>query len=136
LKFEPLMSIQSEGDIYIALSHIRHLIDYRFSSMDKQKILVSTSELLRNILDHAAATGDFTCSLVNKCARTGLLVRVSDHGPGIIDVETILQGKSSGRTLGLGVGLSGVKRLMDEIDIKTSCEGTIIEVIKWSSRVS
>jgi serine/threonine-protein kinase RsbT len=132
LKLESFMSIESEGDIYVALSCIRHLIDAQFSSMDKQKILVSTSELLRNVLDHAGAQGHFACSILHDDSRIGLCVRVSDNGPGIAGMGTIIREKPIKKSSGLGVGLSGVKRLMDEVDVKTSCKGTTIMAVKWA----
>lgn len=132
MKLEPVMSIESEGDIYVALSYIRHLIDTQFSSMDKQKIFVSTSELLRNVLDHAGAQGHFACSILHDDSRIGLCVQVSDNGPGIHGLDTDLLGESVKKSRGLGVGLSGVKRLMDEVDVTTSCNGTTIVAVIWA----
>lgn len=122
-----IVNIRSEDDIYMALSVARHCMKkLDFNELNQQKVLVSVSELTRNILDHAGGRGEFVCELIEK----GLRVTVTDKGPGIPYVDDILSGKRSSTSGGLGLGLSGVNRLMDEFQIETSREGTKIIATK------
>jgi serine/threonine-protein kinase RsbT len=100
------------------------------SDMDQQKILVSVSELTRNIISHAHSKGSFHCEQVDQ----GIRLTVSDEGPGIHNIQDILNGKRVSSSLGLGLGLSGVRRLMDEFDIETSRKGTKVIATKWIGR--
>jgi serine/threonine-protein kinase RsbT len=125
------VNISSEDDLYFALSTVRHFMkDLPFSESDQQKIFVSVSELTRNILDHAYSKGLFYCELLDQ----GIRFIVTDEGPGILHLEDVLQGKKVSSSRGLGLGLSGVKRLMDEFQIETSTRGTKIVVTKWAGK--
>jgi serine/threonine-protein kinase RsbT len=125
------VNISSEDDLYFALSTVRHFMkDLPFSESDQQKIFVSVSELTRNILDHAYSKGLFYCELLDQ----GIRFIVTDEGPGILHLEDVLQGKKVSSSRGLGLGLSGVKRLMDEFQIETSTRGTKIVVTKWTGK--
>jgi serine/threonine-protein kinase RsbT len=125
------VNISSEDDIYFALSTVRHFVkQLPFSESDKQKIFVSVSELTRNILDHAYSKGLFYCEIIDQ----GIRFVVTDEGPGILNLDEILKGKKSASSRGLGLGLSGVKRLMDEFQIETSTRGTKIVAIKWAGK--
>lgn len=104
--------------------------ELRFSAMDQQKVLVSVSELTRNIIDHAYSKGTFLVELTD----VGVRLTVTDSGPGIHNVDAILEGKETPTTTGLGLGLSGVKRLMDDFVIETSTKGTKVVVTKWIGR--
>jgi serine/threonine-protein kinase RsbT len=101
-----------------------------FSEMDKQKVLVSVSELTRNILEHSNSNGFFSCSVKDG---NGILITVRDFGTGIDHVERILTGEKMKTSRGLGMGLAGAKRLMDQFSIQTSKEGTEIVAIKWKN---
>jgi serine/threonine-protein kinase RsbT len=123
--------ISSEDDIYFALSTVRHFMkQLPFSESDQQKIFVSVSELTRNILDHAYSKGFFYCEVIDQ----GIRFIVTDEGPGIFNLDEILNGKKISSSRGLGLGLSGVKRLMDEFQIETSTRGTKIIAIKWAGK--
>ncbi|WP_035297930.1 ATP-binding protein [Brevibacillus thermoruber] len=125
------VNISSEDDIYFALSTVRHFMkQLPFSESDQQKIFVSVSELTRNILDHAYSKGLFCCELLDQ----GIRFVVTDEGPGILHVEDVVNGKRKSSSRGLGLGLSGVKRLMDEFQIETSTRGTKIVAIKWAGK--
>lgn len=124
------IDIQSENDILLAMSAVRHAMGcLSFSELDKQKVFVSVSELTRNVLIHGHGKGVFQSEMVNE----GICLTVTDHGPGIPHVQEILEGKKVASTKGLGLGLSGVKRLMDEFYIETGEGGTKIIAIKWKS---
>lgn len=125
------VNISSEDDIYFALSTVRQFIkQLPFSESDQQKILVSVSELTRNILDHARGKGRFYCELIDQ----GIRFIVIDEGPGILNLDDALNGKKISSSRGLGLGLSGAKRLMDEFQIETSTRGTKIVAIKWAGK--
>lgn len=126
-----ILSIRTEDDIYYALSIVRNLMhELGFSHLDQQKVLVSVSELTRNVLDHADAKGIFTCEQVDR----GIKFCVKDSGPGIRNIEEILEGRKQPGSRGLGLGLSGVRRLVDEFNIETSERGTKIVAIKRAGR--
>jgi serine/threonine-protein kinase RsbT len=120
------VEIKSENDVYQAVTLVNHLIkDRSFNESDKQSIFISVLEVTRNILDHTGKKGIFRCEMVENELRFSC----SDKGPGIENLNDILNGlhKSSH---GLGVGLAGAKRLMDDLHIETSKEGTRIIGIK------
>ena len=88
------------------------------------------SELVRNILKYAGS-GDLIVRIVQKKQKRGLELVASDRGPGIADIEYVLKDHvSTGGTLGLG--LPGVRRMMDDFEIQSSVgKGTIVTVRKW-----
>jgi serine/threonine-protein kinase RsbT len=126
------LNVQSEDDILLAIAAARQMMKpLPFSKVDEQKVLVSVSELTRNLLDHAGQ-GVFRCEMLTG----GICLKVFDKGPGITqgNLYLILNGKRSASQSGLGLGLSGVKRLMDEFYIETSKGGTKIIAIKWKDK--
>lgn len=103
-----------------------------FGAVDQARITTAISELARNIYLYAEQ-GSVTIGRFEKEDKVGIRVIAEDYGPGISDVQLVLQdGYSS--SYGLGAGLPGVKRLMDEFDIQTEVgEGTKITIVKWLS---
>jgi serine/threonine-protein kinase RsbT len=101
-----------------------------FSSTDLAVVATAISELARNIVRYAAS-GDIVLRLVNNSERRGIEVVAADDGPGIRDVTLAMQdGYSTSGSLGLG--LPGVRRLMDEFDIASEPgKGTKVTVRKW-----
>jgi serine/threonine-protein kinase RsbT len=127
-----IVEIRTEHDIIHAIGSIRYLIqDMPFTDAERQSIYVSVAELTRNVLDHSGGTGMFMCELL----RDGIQFKVSDKGVGIEDVEAVLNGQYKSST-GLGLGLAGAKRLMDELHIDSTWEGTKIIGIKRTTRKS
>jgi serine/threonine-protein kinase RsbT len=100
-----------------------------FSLPDATKIAVVISELARNITLY---TQGGTITLIPQTApKTGIKVIAQDKGPGIEDVERVLQGGYT-TSRGLGMGLSGSKKIMDEFEIQTVIgAGTTIKAVKW-----
>lgn len=123
-------TIRNENDITVSLFHIRKIMDkLTFSEMEKQKVLVTVSELTRNILDHTDKAGSFCCEVLNN---RGVRLTIKDEGKGILHIEKILHGSyKNENSHGLGLGLAGAKRLMDEFTVETSEGGTTIVAIKW-----
>ncbi|MEX0732395.1 MAG: anti-sigma regulatory factor [Aquisalimonadaceae bacterium] len=100
------------------------------STNEATMIATAVSELARNIIDYAGE-GELIIDVATNGAQRGVLVIVCDQGPGIPNLDdAMLQGFSTSG--GLGLGLPGVRRIMDEFDIQTSRnEGTTVMVTKW-----
>lgn len=103
-----------------------------FSSSNITLIATAISELARNILEYAE-TGEVILSIVEENGKQGVEVVATDNGPGIADIDLAMQdGYSSGK--GLGLGLPGTKRLMDEFSIDSTIgKGTTVVTRKWRS---
>ena len=103
-----------------------------FASTDATLVATAVSELARNIVQYAKR-GEIVLKPLENQGRRGLLVIARDEGPGIPDIQRAIEGGCS--TYGsLGLGLRGVKRLMDEFEIvSTAGIGTTVCVKKWSA---
>lgn len=123
--------IKRDTDIVLACQKGRTLAaQVELSGNDQVIIVITISEVARNIFQYAGQ-GEIVLSPVQQDGRQGVLVIARDKGPGIADIERVLQdGYSTGG--GLGLGLSGAKRLMDEFDIVSKVgQGTTIKMKKW-----
>ena len=102
-----------------------------FSLTDLTLIATAISEVARNITTYAGR-GEISLRLVRQAGRRGLVVVASDEGPGIADLDRALEdGYSTGR--GMGLGLPGARRLMDEFEIDSSPgHGTTVTMKKWT----
>ena len=101
-----------------------------FSGTDLTVIATAISELARNILDYAM-TGAIVMTIVEKEGRPGITILARDTGPGMPDLGAVL-GPGDPDSKRLGIGLSGVKRLMDEFEISSAVgQGTTVTVRKW-----
>ncbi|MGD9882838.1 MAG: anti-sigma regulatory factor [Reyranella sp.] len=126
-----VVPIRAETDVLLARQRARHLAsELRFTGGELTLIATVISEVARNIVTYAG-TGEIVLRLVQGGQRRGLLVIARDKGPGIADVERAMQdGYSTSR--GLGLGLPGSKRLMDEFEIVSEVgKGTSITMTKW-----
>jgi serine/threonine-protein kinase RsbT len=101
------------------------------SLVDQTKLVTAASELARNTLVYGGG-GEVRVELVRAGGRRGVRASFSDRGPGIADVaQALTDGWTSGN--GLGLGLSGAKRLVDDFELRTGIgEGTTVHVVKWS----
>ena len=125
------VSINSDQDIVSARQKGRMMAsELGFSPGDATLIATAISELARNIVSYARR-GQITLKMVNSLNRQGILVVAADDGPGIADIRQALRdGFSTSGSLGLG--LPGVRRLMDEFEINSEPgRGTIVTVKKW-----
>ena len=123
--------IHSETDLRrVVLEATRYSQDAGFDETPSRMIATAVSELARNILKYAGS-GECCLRQVQGADGRGIEVEVSDHGPGIPDVDAAMRDHvSTGGTLGLG--LPGVKRMMDEFDLRSAPgEGTTVTVRKW-----
>ena len=105
-----------------------------FSEGDQTVIAAAISEIARNMLMYAKR-GEIAISLANNADSVGVVVVASDQGPGILDVGRALQDGYS-TSGGLGLGLPGARRLMDEFDLKSRPgNGTVVTMKKWRRQV-
>ena len=123
--------IKSSSDVVLVRQRVRVLaIEMKFSLVEQTKIVTAASELGRNTLEHGGG-GSLELAVITNGARRGLCLRFIDHGPGIADVALALKdGYTSGS--GMGLGLGGSKRLMNEFEIDTKPgSGTTVTAIRW-----
>jgi signal transduction histidine kinase len=128
--------VRREADIVNVRERVRRLArEMGFDSTTQIKITTAVSELTRNIYEYARS-GAITLSLAERgAAGAGLMITARDDGPGIDEAKlrSIIRGTYRSSS-GLGVGLIGTRRLMDEFDIQSKeGEGTRVAVVKWLS---
>jgi serine/threonine-protein kinase RsbT len=104
--------------------------ELKFSLVDQTRIVTAASELARNTLQHGGG-GSMTIEVVENGIRRGLRLTFKDEGPGIPDLEMAMKdGYTTGN--GLGLGLSGSKRLVNEFSISSHPgAGTEVSITKW-----
>jgi len=126
-----VVPVKADSDVVRVRQCVRDVaVAARLSLVDQTKLVTAASELARNTLLYGGG-GEATIRVVERGAVTGVEVVFADDGPGIADVDRALtDGWTSGS--GLGLGLSGAKRLVDEFDLKTSPgAGTTVTIVKW-----
>ena len=123
--------INSHHDIILARQKGRSLATtVGFSPGDTTLIATTISELARNIVTYAVS-GEIRVKMITGSARRGIQVIAHDDGPGIADVQQAMRNGFS-TSGGLGLGLPGVKRLVDEFDIVSEKNhGTTVTAKKW-----
>jgi serine/threonine-protein kinase RsbT len=126
--------IASEADLVLARAQGRALaLELGFSKTDATLVATAISEIARNIVVHAGE-GEMRMSPVFEDRRRGLVVVAVDNGPGMRDVESAL-GLGYASRGGLGLGLPGARRLMDEFEVESDVNrGTRITMTKWRFR--
>jgi serine/threonine-protein kinase RsbT len=125
--------VARDADVVVARQTARAVAaSAGFSGTDLTLIATAVSEIARNIVKFARR-GEFTFSVITQGGRTGLLMTARDSGPGIPDVPRALrEGYSTYR--GLGLGLPGARRLMDDFEIVSEVgQGTTVTMTKWRS---
>ena len=133
---ELLVPIASDVDVVTARQQGRSVAaNAGFSSGDQTVIAAAISELARNILMYARR-GEITLNVLTNGDRQGVVVVARDQGPGIPDVARALQDGYS-TSGGLGLGLPGARRLMDEFDVSSVVgKGTTVTMKKWRQLAS
>jgi serine/threonine-protein kinase RsbT len=129
---ETRVPIRADPDIVTARQQGRALAaELALSSSDLTLIAAAISEVARNILNYAQR-GEIELGLIREGNRQGLIVIARDQGPGIPDIAQAMQdGFSTGN--GLGLGLPGAKRLMDEFEVVSAPgQGTTVTMKKWA----
>jgi len=125
------MPVHSSEDIVWVRQAVRTwAVGLGFDLVDQTKLVTAASELARNTVDYGGG-GTVKLEAINNGVHRGLRLTFEDHGPGIPDVELALQdGYTTGS--GLGLGLGGTKRLVNEFEIESrSGEGTWVCITRW-----
>lgn len=126
-----VVPIRSSADIVLARQKVRAWsTELTFNLVDQTKMVTAASELARNTLDHGGG-GSMTMEIINNGIRNGLRLIFEDQGPGIPDIERAMRdGFSTGS--GMGLGLSGSRRLVNEFEIASNPgKGTRVVVTRW-----
>ena len=123
--------IQSSSDIVKVRQLVREwVVKLGFSLVDQTKMVTAASELARNTLDHGGG-GQVRVEALNSEARRAVRLTFSDKGPGIDDVEQAMKdGYTTGG--GMGLGLGGAKRLVNDFEIASEPgQGTRVTIVRW-----
>ena len=125
------LDLRSAADVVSVRQIVRTwAIEAGFSLVDQTKIVTAASELARNTVDYGGG-GIARLELLNEGARRGLRVAFEDQGPGIPDIQKALTDHYTTGN-GLGLGLGGAKRLVNEFDISSNVgEGTRVVITRW-----
>lgn len=128
---ECIVAIESDSDIVVARQRGRAIgHEIGFGPGDLAMIATAISELARNVVTYAER-GEVAVGRVSEGSRQGILVVCRDQGPGIRDIPQAMRDGVS-TSGGLGLGLPGVKRLMDEFEIESAPgRGTRVTIRKW-----
>jgi serine/threonine-protein kinase RsbT len=126
------VAIRTDSDVVTARQEARAMgAGLGFSSTDLTLLATAISEIARNITTYAGE-GEVALRVLNDGGRQGIEVVATDDGPGIADVDLAMQdGYTTGN--GLGLGLPGTRRLVDEFDLDTQPgSGTKVRLVKWT----
>jgi serine/threonine-protein kinase RsbT len=131
LKSETIAVRTSEDVVIVRTSVRKTATELRFGIVDQTKIVTAASEIARNTIDYGHG-GYLRMEILNNGVKKGLRLIFADQGPGIRDIEQAMKdGFTSGN--GMGLGLGGTRRLMDEFNIASKPnEGTTVTITKWS----
>lgn len=127
------LRISSEKDVAYAINLVEKLDqELDFSKVDACMVLTSVSELAMNIVKYAQQ-GVMSAKLIEQEKKRGIEINFIDEGPGIADLDLAFQDNySTGGSLGLG--LPGVRRLVDEMSINSQLgQGTEVKIVKWET---
>ena len=125
------LPLANDHDIVLCRQHVRRLSqEINFSLVDQTKFVTAASELARNAVIYGGG-GRMLWQLVESGSRRGLRLIFVDEGPGIANLELAMtDGWTSGR--GLGMGLTGAKRLVNEFEIESAPgAGTRVSITRW-----
>ena len=125
------MPLESEQHIVASRQTVRSLCQtLKFSLVDQTKMVTAASELARNTLIHGGG-GRMRWQVLERAARAGLRLVFEDEGPGIADMRLAMtDGYTTGS--GMGLGLPGSKRLVNDFEIESAPgQGTRVSITKW-----
>jgi len=125
------LPLRSEHDIVLARQQVRRLTqELKFSLVDQTKMVTAASELARNAMTYGGG-GAMHWDVLDVQQRTGLKLLFADEGPGIANMDLAMtDGWTSGK--GLGMGLTGAKRLVNDFEIDSKVNGgTRVTITRW-----
>ncbi len=125
------MPLRTSDDVVRVRQAVRlRAVAAEFSLVDQTKIVTAASEIARNTVDYGGG-GTLRIEVLRDGRRRGVRLTFADQGPGIADIDLAMKdGYTTGK--GLGLGLSGSKRLSNEFDIKSSPgQGTVVTLARW-----
>jgi serine/threonine-protein kinase RsbT len=125
-----VMALRNEADVVSARQAVRRWTqELGFSLVDTTKMVTAASELARNTFFHGGG-GEMRLELHERGQRRGLRLTFEDHGPGIPDIERALaDGFTTGK--GMGMGLGGARRLVNEFEISSQPGCTRVVITRW-----
>jgi len=126
-----VLPVRSETDIVAVRQRVRQAtLEVKFSLIEQTKLVTAASELARNALDYGGG-GDATIEVLDEGIRRGIRITFADKGPGIPDIEAAMRdGFTTGG--GLGHGLGGTRRLVEEFAIESTVGvGTRVTIGRW-----
>jgi serine/threonine-protein kinase RsbT len=126
-----IIAVATSGDIVLVRHAVRRqALKINLSLVDQTKIVTAASELARNMLIYGGG-GEVTLELLQQGSRNGLRAEFVDKGPGIPDINLALRdGFTTGG--GMGLGLGGAKRLVNEFNIESAPgKGTRVAITRW-----
>jgi len=128
---DELIGLRSMDDMIKARQLVRDCAIFQgLSLVDQTKIVTAASELARNTLIHGGG-GEMRLQALNDGSRRGVKVIFADRGPGIPNIELAMKDGYTTRG-GLGLGLSGSKRLVNEFSIESQYgKGTTVSIVRW-----
>ena len=125
------VALRNQEDVVVLRHRVREqAVGLSFSLLDQTKIVTAASELGRNAVTYGGG-GEAIIEASRNGSRIGLVLTVIDHGPGIANVDDAMRaGFSTGS--GLGLGLSGTRRLVDEFELRSEVgQGTVVRIVRW-----
>ena len=125
------MAVRTSDDVVRVRQAVRaRAIEARFGIVDQTKLVTAASEIARNTVDYGGG-GTLCIEIVREGVRRGVQLTFSDNGPGIADITAAMtDGYTTGG--GLGLGLSGAKRLSNEFSIESAPgKGTTVTLARW-----
>jgi serine/threonine-protein kinase RsbT len=128
---QSILPIRTETDVVMVRQRVRTVsVDLKFSLVDQTKMVTAASELARNVLIYGGG-GSVAIEVLLRDYRSGLRLTFEDQGPGIPDIDLAMKdGYTSGA--GLGMGLGGARRLVNEFEITSRVgEGTRVVITRW-----
>jgi len=126
------LPVRIEQDVVLARQAVRRIAqDCGMRLIDQTKLVTAVSELARNTVVYGGG-GDMDWAVIEQSARTGIRLTFRDEGPGIADIKLAMTDGWTSRG-GLGLGLTGAKRLVDEFELEsTPGIGTRISIVRWA----
>ena len=131
VKKSDVLQVRTEQDVVLARQLVRKVaLELKFSLVDQTKMVTAASELARNTVIYGGG-GEMVLQVLSDGPKNGLRLTFKDEGPGIPDLKLAMtDGWTSGS--GLGMGLSGTKRLVNEFEIDSAPgKGTRVTITRW-----